>query len=80
MVNGYDIFSSSLANNHEFATVFILVDFKFNHMVKNFTTINDRLCVIRIKGRFFSYSLINTHAPTNDSEEDAKDQLYEWSW
>jgi hypothetical protein len=57
-------------------TVF-LVDSKFNHMVKNFTPINERLCVIRIKGRFFNGSLINIHAPTNDSEEEAKDQFYE---
>jgi hypothetical protein len=27
--------------------------------------------------RFFNYSLINIHAPTNDSEEEAKDQFYE---
>jgi hypothetical protein len=46
-------------------------------MVKNFTTINERLCVIKIKGRFFNYSLINIHAPTNGSEEEAKDQFYE---
>jgi hypothetical protein len=46
-------------------------------MVKNFTPIIKRLRVIRIKGRFFSYSLINIHAPTNDSEEEAKDQFYE---
>jgi hypothetical protein len=46
-------------------------------MVKNFTPINERLCVIRIKDRFFNYSLINIHAPTNDSEEEAKDQFYE---
>jgi hypothetical protein len=30
--NGYNIYTSSLANNHEFGTVF-LVDSKFNHMV-----------------------------------------------
>jgi hypothetical protein len=46
-------------------------------MVINFTPINKRPCVIRIKGRFFNYSLINIRAPTNDSEEEAKDQLYE---
>jgi hypothetical protein len=46
-------------------------------MVINFTPINERLCVIRIKGRFCNYSLINIHAPTNDSEEEAKDQFYE---
>jgi hypothetical protein len=64
-------FTSSLANNHEFGTAFLL-DSKFNHMVGNFTSINERLCVIRIKG-----SLINIHAPTSDSEEEAKDQFYQ---
>jgi exonuclease III len=74
--NGYNIYTSSLANNYEFGTAF-LVDFKFNHMVKNFKPINVRLCVIKIRCRFFNYSLINIHAPTNDSEEEAKDQFYE---
>jgi hypothetical protein len=45
-------------------------------MVINFTPINERICVIGIKDRFFNYSLINIHAPTNDSEEEAKDQFY----
>jgi hypothetical protein len=49
--NGYNIYSSSIANNHEFGTAF-LVDSKFNHMVKMFIPNNERLCVIRIKGRF----------------------------
>jgi exonuclease III len=73
--NGYSIYTSSLANNHEFGTAF-LVDSKFNHMVINFTPFNELLCVIRIKGRFFNYFLINIYAPTNDSEEEAKDQFY----
>jgi hypothetical protein len=51
-----------------------LMDSKFNMV---FTPINERLCVIIIKGRFFNYLLINIHAPTNDSEEEAKDQFYE---
>jgi hypothetical protein len=49
--NSYNIFTSSFANDHEFETAF-LVDSKINHMDKNFTPINERLCVIRIKGRF----------------------------
>jgi exonuclease III len=60
--NGYKIYTSSLANNHEFGKAF-LVDSKFNHMVKNFTPINERLCIIRIKA---NNSLINIYAPTND--------------
>jgi hypothetical protein len=46
-------------------------------MVITSTPINKRLRVIRIKGRFFNYSLININALTNDSEEEAKDQFYE---
>jgi hypothetical protein len=42
------------------------VNLKFNHMVINFTPINER-----VKGRFFNYSLINIHAPATDSEEEA---------
>jgi hypothetical protein len=53
--NGYNIYTNSLANNHEFRTAF-LVDSKFNHMVRNFTPINERLHIIRVKGRFFNYS------------------------
>jgi hypothetical protein len=46
---------------NSFGTAF-LVDSKFN-MVENFTPIKERLRVIRTKGRFFNYSLINIHAP-----------------
>jgi hypothetical protein len=46
--NSYNIYTSNLTNNHEFGTAF-LVDSKFNRMVKNFTPINKRLCVIKIK-------------------------------
>jgi hypothetical protein len=53
------------------------VDLKFNHMVKDLTPINERLCIIRIKGRFFNYSLISIHAPTNGSEKEAKDHFYD---
>jgi hypothetical protein len=45
-------------------------------MVINFTPIDKRLCIIKIKGRFFNYYLIIINAPTNDSEKAAKDQFY----
>jgi hypothetical protein len=73
--NGYNIYSSSLANNHGFGTAF-LVDSNINFINYKLYPINERLCVIRIKGRFFNYSLINIHAPTNYLEEEAKHQFY----
>jgi hypothetical protein len=30
-----------------------------------------------VKGRFFNYFFINIHAPTNDSDDKAKDLFYE---
>jgi hypothetical protein len=74
--NGYNIYTSSLTKKHEFGTAFF-VGSKVNYLVTNFTPINKRLCILRVKGRFCNYSLINIHAPTNDSEEEAKDQFYE---
>jgi exonuclease III len=76
MSSKYNIYTSSQTNKHEFGVAFF-VDSEFNHLVINFTPISERLCVLRLKGRFFNYSLINIHAPTNDSEEDAKDAFYE---
>jgi hypothetical protein len=53
--NGYNIYTRSLANNHEFGTAF-LVDSKFNHMVINFTPIfqllsHQHTCVNKWVGR-----------------------------
>jgi hypothetical protein len=43
----------------------------------NYTPINEHLRILRVKGRLFNYSLINIHAPTNDSNDEAKDLFYE---
>jgi hypothetical protein len=43
----------------------------------NFIPINERLCSLKVKGRFFNDSLINIYAPTNDSKDEAKDFFYE---
>jgi hypothetical protein len=75
--NVYNIYTSSLCNKHEFATAF-LVDSKHNLLVMNFTPIDQRLCMLRVKCNFFfNYSLIKIHAPTNDSDNEAKYLFYE---
>jgi hypothetical protein len=43
----------------------------------NFIPINKRLCILRVNARFFNYSLINIHAPTNDRNDEAKDLFYD---
>jgi hypothetical protein len=45
--------------------------------VTGFTPINHRLCIIRIAGRLFNYSIINAHAPVEDADDLKKDDFYE---
>ncbi len=74
--NGYKIYCSSNNAHHVLGTAF-LVAHRWNHLVINFSPMNDRLCILRIKGRFFNYSLLNAHAPTNDTSDDIKEEFYE---
>jgi hypothetical protein len=59
-----------------YLTVF-LVESKHNQLDMDYTPINEHLRILRVKGRFFNYSLINIHAPTNDSDDETKDLFYE---
>jgi hypothetical protein len=63
--------TSTPAAYHEFGTAF-LVDAKHNQLVMKFKPINERSCFLKVKGRFFNYSLITIHAPSNDSDYEAK--------
>ncbi|KXJ70170.1 hypothetical protein RP20_CCG024568 [Aedes albopictus] len=45
--------------------------------VMRWKPINERICVLRILGKFFNYSLINVYAPTNEKTDDVKDAFYE---
>ena len=74
--NGYTIFHSSNRQQHVLGTAF-LVARKIEHLVLNFQAVDERLCVLRIKGRFKNYSILNVHAPHNEAPEADKDAFYE---
>jgi hypothetical protein len=65
------ILYSKHQNKHEFGVGF-LVNNRIKNSIIGFTPINHRLCIIRIAGRFFNYSIINAQAPVEDADDGKK--------
>ncbi|XP_052563032.1 LOW QUALITY PROTEIN: uncharacterized protein LOC120414040 [Culex pipiens pallens] len=57
-------------------TAFIVLGEMLDRVI-GWTPITDRMCVLRVKGRFFNISIINVHSPHSGSEDDEKDAFYE---
>jgi len=71
-----DVYYSCHERKHVFGTGFV-VDKKVKHIVLVFVPISERICCLRVKGRFFNMRIINVHAPTEDKEDSIKDEFYE---
>ncbi|CAH4033662.1 unnamed protein product [Pieris brassicae] len=41
--------------------------------VIDFNAVSERVCMLRCKDKFFIYSIINAHAPTEEADELTKD-------
>jgi len=64
--------SGSESKKHEFGCSFY-VSGEFLKYVKDFKIINERICCLRLKAKWFSCTLINVHAPTNEKTEEIKE-------
>lgn len=53
-----------------------MISKKIRDCVLLFEPINDRICKIRLKGKFRNVSLISVYAPTEDSDDDEKMSFY----
>ncbi|XP_071653719.1 uncharacterized protein [Temnothorax longispinosus] len=71
----HTILHSGNKDRHELGVAF-LVDRRFKDRILNFTAINERVCVIRLKTKFFNLSIINAHAETEEKDEVTKDNFY----
>lgn len=49
------------------------MDRKLKNRILNFTAINERICVIRQKTKFFNLFIINAHAEMEEKDEATKD-------
>lgn len=49
----------------------------FVKLVIGFTAITERLCTLRIMGRYNNITLVNVYAPTNEQQEETKEIFYE---
>ena len=41
-----------------------------------FEPINERICNVRLKGKYHNITIINIHAPTEEKDEDTKERFY----
>jgi exonuclease III len=42
-----------------------------------FEPVNERICKLRIRGKFYNLTLISAYAPTEDAQDEVKEQFYE---
>lgn len=66
----------SVEKNREFGTGFVVLKAATGAVI-DFNPINERLCTLRIRGKFFNISLINAHAPTEEKDDEVKELFYE---
>jgi exonuclease III len=54
-----------------------IINAKMRKSFLSFEPLSDRLCKLRLRGKFRNKTLISTHAPTEDSPDTTKDEFYD---
>jgi len=74
--DNFALFSSGLeGKKHEFGCSFY-VSGEFLKYVRGCKIINERICCLRLKAKWFSCAVIEVHAPTNEKMEEIKEEFY----
>ncbi|XP_052903281.1 craniofacial development protein 2-like [Anopheles moucheti] len=60
---------------HELGTAFLVIG-EMRKRVIGWWPINERMCRVRLRGRFFNLSIINVHSPHLGSTDDDKENFY----
>jgi hypothetical protein len=70
------IFCSCDNKEQKLGTGFVIHK-KVKHLIMDFQPKSPRMCWLRIRGKFFNYSIINVHTPTEDKSDNEKDAFYD---
>lgn len=54
-----------------------MISSKMRKSLLDFEAVNEKLCKIRLKGKFRNITILSIHAPTEDKEETEKEQFYD---
>lgn len=73
----HTLYYSGCDDGNHYAGVGIAVRKTLTESVITFEPVNERLCYIRLKGRFQNMSVICFYAPTEDADDDMKDLFYD---
>lgn len=74
-INNWTYFYSG-GLDHQAGVGFVVND-KLLPNVKRFETINDRICYLELKCKWYNLIIINGYAPTEDKNEAIKNEFYE---
>lgn len=70
------LYGGNTSSKHEFGTGFLVKNNLWNSII-DFETINERISKLRIKSKWANLSLINVHAPTEDKEDEIKNEFFD---
>ena len=72
----YTICHSASNDRNNFGTGFLIHKKVKNHIL-NFKSVDERICYLRLKGKFYNTSIICAHAPTEEKEDEIKNSFYD---
>jgi len=77
ILNEMTLFYSGTSNGKNEHGVGFLVNYQLLPSIKKFTTVNERICHIRVAGKQYDTILICVYSLTKTGEEDLKDIFYD---
>ena len=77
LASGHTIFHSGRTDNIHRGGVAVIVMRKVEKTLLEWKPVNDRLMKVRFNSKFAKLTIIACYAPTEEAEEEEKDEFYE---